>query len=243
MKVKFLGKKQEGIASYSPALLDSVKRNSAATMNAFFGFDYWTAYEFSYLNSSNQPMLQMLEIKIPMSSKKTVESKSLKLYLASFYKRKFSHPKNAFNVIERDLSILLNAKVKVTKITKFAQPPKSTLMSAESKRVAKNKVVRFEGFRSVCPVTGQPDWATIYFHSDSSSLDLQKLNKVLKSYREQGDFHETCIENIFLSLYKDQKLLNLTVFGRFLRRGGIDINPLRSSSPKSFFLNFRNSAQ
>jgi 7-cyano-7-deazaguanine reductase len=243
VKVKFLGKTQEGISSYSPKLLDSVNRNNTASMDSFFGCDYWTAYEFSYLNASNQPVLQMLEIKIPMSSRQTVESKSLKLYLASFYKRKFTHVQSAFNIIERDLSTLLDARIKVKKITKFAQPPKSYLMTAKSKRIVKNKVVRFEGFRSICPVTSQPDWATIYFYSDSNSLDLQKLNKLLKSYREQGDFHETCIESIFLSLYREQNLSNLTVFGRFLRRGGIDINPLRSSSAASIFVNFRDIPQ
>ena len=110
MKVKFLGKTQEGISSYSPKLLDSVNRNNTASMDSFFGCDYWTAYEFSYLNASNQPVLQMLEIKIPMSSRQTVESKSLKLYLASFYKRKFTHVQSAFNIIERDLSTLLDAR-------------------------------------------------------------------------------------------------------------------------------------
>ncbi|MDA7851737.1 7-cyano-7-deazaguanine reductase [Gammaproteobacteria bacterium] len=238
MKVKFLGKHQ-GVSEYSPALLDAVNRNNIESMASYFGYDLWTAYEFSYLNSLNQPVLEILEIKIPKSTLQTVESKSLKLYLASFYKRKFNNIQSALQIIERDLSRLLDGKVKVKKITKLIHPPKSYLIHSGSKTIARNRVIRFEGFRSICPVTSQPDWATIYFHSTSNSMNLQKLGKLLKSYREQGDFHETCIEDIFLQLYKDQNLTNLTVFGRFLRRGGIDINPMRSTHSKPMFSHFR----
>jgi 7-cyano-7-deazaguanine reductase len=242
VKVKFLGKNQ-GISSYSPELLDSVDRNNIPSMLSYFGYDLWTAYEFSYLNSSNHPVLAILEIKIPMTTKQTVESKSLKLYLASFYKRKFTKIQNALKIIERDLSNLLGGTVKVKTVQKLLHPPKSQLITSHSRTIARNKIIRFEGFRSVCPVTSQPDWATIYFHSVSDSINAQELSKLLKSYREQGDFHETCIENIFLKLYKDQNLLNLTIFGRFLRRGGIDINPMRSTHKKRFFNHFTDAHQ
>lgn len=212
-------------------------------MLSYFGYDLWTAYEFSYLNSSNQPVLAILEIKIPMTTNQTVESKSLKLYLASFYKRKFTKIQNALKIIETDLSNLLDDNVKVKKIQKLLHPPKSQLITSHSRTITRNKIFRFEGFRSVCPVTSQPDWATIYFHSASDSINAQELSKLLKSYREQGDFHETCIENIFLKLHKDQNILNLTIFGRFLRRGGIDINPMRSTHNKPFFTHFRDAHQ
>jgi len=238
VKVKFLGKNQ-GVLPYSPGLLDAVSRNNLSSMDLYFGYDLWTAYEFSYLNSSNQPVLEILEIKIPMSTKQTVESKSLKLYLASFYKKKFTKLQKALKLIEKDLSFLLNARVQVKKINKLLHPPKSYLITGKARVIARDKIFRFEGFRSICPVTSQPDWATLYFHSASDQVNLQTLSKQLKSYREQGDFHETCIENIFLNLCQDQNLSNLTVFGRFLRRGGIDINPLRSTAKQSVFKHFR----
>ena len=117
------------------------------------------------------------------------------------------------------------------------------LVNNKKNLIPKNKIIRFEGFRSICPVTNQPDWANIYIHSSDDQIDAKKLNRLLKSYREHGDFHETCIESIFLLLLEDFKLSNVTVFGRFLRRGGIDINPLRSTQSKLLFSNFRDLSQ
>jgi 7-cyano-7-deazaguanine reductase len=109
--------------------------------------------------------------------------------------------------------------------------------------VPKNKVMRFQGFRSICPVTSQPDWGNVYIHSGSDSIDSKKLIKLLKAYRNKGDFHEACIESIFISLRNDFKIDDLTVYGKFLRRGGIDINPIRSTSKKLIFKNFRDFSQ
>ena len=103
--------------------------------------------------------------------------------------------------------------------------------------------MRFQGFRSICPVTSQPDWGNVYIHSCSDSIDSKKLIKLLKSYRNKGDFHEACIESIFISLRNDFKIDDLTVYGKFLRRGGIDINPIRSTSKKLIFKNFRDFSQ
>ena len=118
-------------------------------------------------------------------------------------------------------------------------PPKSILINGLSKTIKKNTVVRYKGFRSICPVTSQPDWANIYLHSTTNNLDSKKFIKVLKSFRERGDFHETCIDSIFITLINDFKFDDLTLCGRFLRRGGIDINPIRSTKKKIFFKNFR----
>ena len=92
-------------------------------------------------------------------------------------------------------------------------------------------------------MTSQPDWGNVYIHSASDSIDSKKLIKLLKSYRNKGDFHEACIESIFLSLRNDFKIDDLTVYGKFLRRGGIDINPIRSTSKKLIFKNFRDFSQ
>ncbi|MDA9618172.1 hypothetical protein N9S77_02820 [Pseudomonadota bacterium] len=92
-------------------------------------------------------------------------------------------------------------------------------------------------------VTSQPDWANIYFYSSTDAIESKPLLKLLKSYRTRGDFHEACIESIFFTMISDLKLEDLTVYGRFLRRGGIDINPIRSMTRKILFQNFRDSIQ
>ena len=244
MKSKHLGKDTlYKLETYSPSFLDAVKRNSPKKVAAYFGHDYWNAYEFSYLNANNQPVLESLEIKIPMASIYTVESKSLKLYLASFFNKKFNDPEKAYGLISKDLSKLLKADVSVKKKVRYQKSPKSILLNKSVKKIAKNKVIKFEGFRSICPVTSQPDWANIYFYSNSNAIEPKPLLKLLKSYRTHGDFHEACIESIFFTMISDLKLEDLTVYGRFLRRGGIDINPVRSMSRKLVFQNFRDSIQ
>tara|TARA_Y100000741_G_scaffold87634_1_gene64757 strand:+ start:1639 stop:2370 length:732 start_codon:yes stop_codon:yes gene_type:complete len=243
VKIKYLGQQSTPkLDSYSPDFLDSIPRHNQH-LNKFFGLDYWNAYEFSYLNSKNLPVIEALEIKIPMHSAFTVESKSLKLYLASFYNKKFNNSTRAYKLIEGDLSKLLNSQVSVRKLNRFDDAPSSTLVSRFKNKVPKNKVIHFQGFRSICPVTSQPDWGNIYIHSMSNPMDSKKLIKFLKSYRNKGDFHEACIESIFISLRDDFKIDDLTVYGKFLRRGGIDINPIRSTSKKLIFKNFRDFSQ
>ena len=243
MKIKYLGQQSTPkLDSYSPDFLDSIPRHNQH-LNKFFGLDYWNAYEFSYLNSKNLPVIEALEIKIPMHSAFTVESKSLKLYLASFYNKKFNNSTRAYKLIEGDLRKLLNSQVSVRKLNRFDDAPSSTLISRFKNKVPKNKVIHFQGFRSICPVTSQPDWGNIYIHSMSNPMDSKKLIKFLKSYRNKGDFHEACIESIFISLRDDFKIDDLTVYGKFLRRGGIDINPIRSTSKKLIFKNFRDFSQ
>jgi 7-cyano-7-deazaguanine reductase len=244
VKSKHLGKKTDyKLETYSPNFLDSVNRNSSTKIKPFFGHDFWNAYEFSYLNSQNQPVLESLEIKIPMTSLLTVESKSLKLYLASLFNKKFTDPKRAYRLIEKNLSQLTDSQVTVKKKISYQSPPQARLLNSAIKNIAKNKVIKFEGFRSICPVTSQPDWANIYFHSASHPIEPKPLIKLMESYRSKGDFHEACIESIFLSMLEDLKMDDLTVYGRFLRRGGIDINPLRSTNRKFIFSNFRDRTQ
>ena len=243
MKVNYLGRQSnKKLDSYSADFLDAIPRNNQ-NLDSFFGLDYWNAYEFSYLNSKNHPVIETIEIKISMHSVLTVESKSLKLYLGSFYNKKFKDPSRAYKLVENDLTKLLNSNVSVKKLNRFSNAPNSSLISRFKNKVPRNKVVCFEGFRSICPVTSQPDWGNIYIHSTSHFLDSKKLIKFLKSFRNKGDFHEACIESIFITLLEDFAIDNLTVYGKFLRRGGIDINPIRSTSKKLIFNNFRDFSQ
>jgi 7-cyano-7-deazaguanine reductase len=96
----------------------------------------------------------------------------------------------------------------------------------------------FSGFRSICPVTSQPDFANIYIHTNAK-LDVDWLKTYLTSFREKGEFHEQCTQDMFIELSKKYPGFNFEVCGRFMRRGGIDINPIRSSQKKLLFKNFR----
>jgi len=206
-----------------------------------FGCDYWNAYEFSFLINKKQ-QLKILEIIIPFSSKYTVESKSLKLYLNNFYNIDKSEG-SIIDIIKNDLSKLTQSDVNVSFIQKFPKPPKSTsLNSYKNKFLKPNSLYLYEGFRSICPVTSQPDWANIYIKSNKKIENIW-IYKLLYSYRNKGDFHEDCITGIYNKIKNKYKPNELVIYGRFLRRGGIDINPIRSSNKKILYKNFRSYMQ
>ena len=124
-------------------------------------------------------------------------------------------------------------------IIKFAQKLNSTNLSPLrsgniSLKVQKNNgnLLKFEGFRSLCPVTFQPDFATIYIQHKSEVTPSKEIIDHLLTYRTKGEFHERCIEDICSHLSLSFNLKSLTVIGRFMRRGGIDINPIRSLAKK-----------
>ena len=233
---KFLGKKTSDYSKGSAKSLDPIFRKSS---DIIYGVDYWNAYEFSYIDHNSMPVLKVLEIKIPSDSLQTVESKSLKIYLNSFYKKKFSNTKNVFSKIKKDLDKVTQSNVQVSFIKSFK--PKPLCIDINTSKLISSKVnspICFIGFRSICPVTSQPDFANIYIASDTK-MNLKWLKSYLKSYREKGEFHEQCIEDIFNGVMKKYACTKLEVAGRFMRRGGIDINPVRSTHKKLFFNNFR----
>ena len=228
MKPKFLGKKNTSFRSPDENILDAISREPIKDM---FGEDIWNAYEFHFLSKNYQPILLPLEIRIPASSEKTVESKSLKLYLNSY-----SDFKSTQNIIiakiTKDLSNITKSNVIVKAMVKknYSVKPKSLRYV----KVQKNNgnLLKFEGFRSLCPVTFQPDFATIYIQHKSEVTPSKEIIDHLLTYRTKGEFHERCIEDICSHLSLSFNLKSLTVIGRFMRRGGIDINPIRSLAKK-----------
>ena len=235
MKTKHLGKNNSKPA-IGYKILDPIERIRSSKS---FGYDFWNAYEFSYLDVNKQPTLKVLEIKIPASSKFIIESKSLKLYLNSFYKKTFPSERHVLAKIEKDFSKVSKASIELKFIKKFQVEPISlNLNTTTRKYTKKNYPICFDGFRSICPVTSQPDFAKIYILTPAK-IDTKWLRKLLSSFKESGEFHEQCIENIFSKLSKNFPNENIEVCGRFLRRGGIDINPIRSSKKTLFFKNFR----
>jgi len=235
MKTKHLGKNNtKPITGYK--ILDPIERIRSSES---YGYDFWNAYEFSYLDFNKQPTLKVLEIKIPASSSFIIESKSLKLYLNSFYKKTFSSDRHVLTKIAKDLSKVSTSKIELKFVKKFQVEPSSlNLNTTTRKYTKKNHPVCFDGFRSICPVTSQPDFAKIYILTPAK-IETKWLRKLLSSFKESGEFHEQCIENIFSKLSKNFPNENIEVCGRFLRRGGIDINPIRSSKKTLFFKNFR----
>ena len=236
MKTKILGKKSKKLNFSGKDLLDSIPRNSKKLKH---GIDIWNVYDFMFKDKKEVPHLKVLEIIIPSNSKFIVEYKSMKLYLNSFYDIAFTNQSEILKKIKRDLKSLIKDDVKLRFIDKFSVEPKNiNLNQSNCETIQRKKIIKFNGFRSICPVTSQPDFANIYIYS-SDSLSRDWLLSYLTSFKDHGDFHEQCIESVFNTILRNFNPKHLEVAGRFQRRGGIDINPVRGTHKKFLFKNFR----
>jgi 7-cyano-7-deazaguanine reductase len=256
-----LGKSSEYIATYTPSLLFPIPRAvkwaelglSAETL-PYQGVDFWNCFELSWLLPSGKPVVAMGEFAIPADSPNIIESKSFKLYLNSLNQSVFSSADELMAVLVKDLSAAAGKPVGVrvrslaevtaegvqaapgvcideldVAISNYAQP-QPELLRCDAGRVVEESL-HSHLLKSNCPVTGQPDWGTLVVEYCGAALDHASLLAYLVSFRQHADFHEQCVERIFLDL---QRLLNpehLTVYARYVRRGGLDINPYRSSGP------------
>lgn len=231
MNPKYLGKHNSLSRNSS---LDRISRKeSRKGFNKFesYGLDIWNAYEFSYL-LNGKPKIVVLEISIPSNSKYTIESKSMKLFLNSFFNKNFANQAEVINILTKRISKKCNLGVKIVSKSSFKTFDRN-------KYTNKSGLLVYKGFRSICPVTSQPDWGNIYIYSSSNTLNKKEIYNFLFSLRNHGGFHENCVEKIFLYIKETFSIDHLEICGRFLRRGGIDINPIRSSQKKLFFTNFR----
>ena len=236
MKTKVLGKKSNKSNISGKEYLDSIPRVSK---NIKHGIDIWNVYDFMFKNNKGVPHLKVLEIIIPSNSKFIVESKSMKLYLNSFYDIAFSHYSEILKKIKHDLKLLIKDEVELKFLNKFSVEPKNiNLNQLKTRTIKGGNIIKFNGFRSICPVTSQPDFANIYIYS-SDSLSRDWLLSYLTSFKDHGDFHEQCIESIFNTILTRFNPKHLEIAGRFQRRGGIDINPVRGTHKKILFRNFR----
>ena len=236
MKTKVLGKKIKKIDVSGKDFLDSIPRNSKKIKH---GIDIWNVFDFMFKDKKEVPHLKVLEIIIPSSSKFIVESKSMKLYLNSFYDVAFNNQAEILKKIKRDLKSIIKDDVKLRFLDKFSVEPKNiSLNQSNRKTIQREKIIKFNGFRSICPVTSQPDFANIYIYS-SDPLSRDWLLSYLTSFKDHGDFHEQCIETIFNTILTSFNPKHLEIAGRFQRRGGIDINPVRGTHKKFLFRNFR----
>ena len=231
MKPRYLGKHNSLSKSYS---LDRISRKeSRKDFNKFksYGLDIWNAYEFSYL-LNGKPKIVVLEISIPSDSKYTIESKSMKLFLNSFFNKNYEMHAEVISMLTKRISKKCNSEVKIVSKSSFKTFDNDIFTN-------KPGFIVYKGFRSICPVTSQPDWGNIYIYSSTNTLNKKEIFDFLFSLRNHGGFHENCVEKIFLYIKETFLVDHLEICGRFFRRGGIDINPIRSTQKRLFFENFR----
>nr|WP_067285836.1 NADPH-dependent 7-cyano-7-deazaguanine reductase QueF [Marinobacterium profundum] len=216
----------------------------------FAGEDIWNAYEVSWLNGRGKPVVRLAEFRIPASSSHIIESKSFKLYLNSFNLSRFDSEAVVSALMTQDLSAVAGGEVQVRLIAPDASAPIGSfegscldeldveiehyqpapeLLGAGENVVTESLYSHL--LKSNCPVTGQPDWASIQVSYTGPQIDREGLLRYLVSYREHGDFHEQCVENIFMDIWQQCRPESLSVYARYVRRGGLDINPYRSSQP------------
>jgi len=242
-----LGKNSLFPRTYNKDILFFIPRKKSDILN-IDGYDLWNCYEFSYLDSYGKPVNKLLRLIYSALSPNIVESKSLKLYLSSFSMTVFDNI--PIEIIRNDLQNGLQSDVKIvvfdcfdpfsyTNIEKdkFIDNIKvdidqysldsNLLQVIESDREDIDEVYS-NLLKTNCPITGQPDWATLYIsYKSKNRIDKISLIKYIVSFRNHNDYHETCCERIFCDLYKILEPTWLIVNTYFTRRGGIEINPHR----------------
>lgn len=252
-----LGQATDYPQAYAPGVLFPIPRaqgRAALGLGAgplpFQGVDVWTHYEVSWLDARGKPRVAVAEIRVPATSPSLIESKSMKLYFNSLNFERFDSAEAFRRVVEADLSAAAGAPVTLALLPAtatgqgFADLPGECLddldiacdvfevdpglLRAESDRVV-SETLHSHLLRSRCPVTHQPDWASVMIRYTGPALDREGLLAYLVSYRNQSDFHEQCVERIYLDLMARCHPTALAVYARYTRRGGLDINPFRSS--------------
>lgn len=255
-----LGKNSPGVESYAPTLLCPLSRQPGRAELGyvepplpFSGVDIWNLYELSWLNGKGLPQVAIGRLNVPCDSPNLVESKSLKLYLNSFNQSCFDSIETVAATIKADLGECLQANIGVQlyplaelpgqiattgvagesldnlDVTAEYYTPRPQLLKVGDQQVAERLYSNL--FRSRCPVTGQPDWATIIIDYQGPLIERASLLQYLVSFRKHNGFHEQCVERIFVDINERCQPTTLSVYAAFLRRGGIDINPLRTNNP------------
>jgi 7-cyano-7-deazaguanine reductase len=254
-----LGRRVTGSTRYDPELLFPIERGEGRARLGlgegslpFSGTDVWHAYELSWLEAGGRPRVAVGRIEVPAASPRMVESKSLKLYLNAFNGSTFDDVDAVRETIARDLREATGGAVSVTLAGlddpafhgvaapgvcideaplagPVPAPARELLRVDAGEPVA--ETLHSHLLRSLCPVTAQPDWATVVVSYRGPRLDRGALLAYLVAFREHQDFHEQCVERIFLDLSAVLSPEALAVQALYTRRGGLDISPWRSSAP------------
>jgi 7-cyano-7-deazaguanine reductase len=238
----------------------------------FFGADVWTAFELSWLNPRGKPQLALAHITVPCETPNIIESKSFKLYLNSFNNTRFADASEVLTRLRVDLSEAAwrgtagtsTVGVRLLGPELFDQEPVRELDGLSLDRLdiacdryspAPDLLRTTPGeppvtetlvsnlLKSNCLVTGQPDWGSVQISYSGDAIDQEGLLQYLVSFRNHNEFHEQCVERIFMDIWQRCKPSRLTVYARYTRRGGLDINPLRTSHPQTLPPNTRMARQ
>ena len=222
-------------------------------MLPFAGEDIWNAYELSWLDTVGKPMVATGEFRIPANSPNIIESKSLKLYLNSLNGARYESPEAVRSTIAADLGRVCGAEALVRlHASEFAGMPAQgepvghcidteeleeptydldpeLLNDSVDSQSPDAETLHSNLLKTNCPVTGQPDWATVMIRYRGPRIRRAALLAYLVSYRNHAEFHEQCVERMFVDIERFCRPLALSVYARYLRRGGLDINPFRSN--------------
>jgi 7-cyano-7-deazaguanine reductase len=227
----------------------------------FLGADLWTAFELGWLNPRGKPQVAIAHVTVPADSSHIVESKSFKLYLNSFNNTRFDSAEAVRETIRRDLSqavwhggpvrSMVGVRVLESALfeTETIQPlegllldrldvecdryePDPGLLRAAHEEAPVSEVLVSHLLRSHCPVTHQPDWGSLQISYTGPQIDQEGLLRYIVSLREHHGFHEQCVERIYMDILRRCRPTRLSVYARFTRRGGLDINPWRASHPQ-----------
>ncbi len=251
-----LGKSNAYKDNYQPELLHPIHRGEAREKLfgpiaelPFSGYDYWTAYELSWLNRKGKPICAMAEFAFPADSTAIVESKSFKYYLNSYNQTQFVNSDHVRQTLVHDLSSAVGAQVKVSlrgpddpfdapslpgtcvdshELENPVYEPDAGLLKIRAGQRA-NETLFSHLLKSNCPVTGQPDWASIWVTYKGNKITEASLLAYIVSFRKHQDFHENCVERIFADIQQQCQPESLSVYARYTRRGGLDINPFRTN--------------
>ncbi|MBS3798604.1 NADPH-dependent 7-cyano-7-deazaguanine reductase QueF [Pseudoalteromonas sp. BDTF-M6] len=259
LQASLLGKTTEYKDSYDASLLYPIARKLNRDdlgideqALPFQGEDLWTGYELSWLNGKGKPQVAVAEFVFPCQSPSIIESKSFKLYLNSFNQTRFESMDKVREILEADLSKAVQTPVKVTlygpddtsqfaatalpgfcideldiEIDTFDLDPALLQLATNSEPVEQTLYSHL--LKSNCLITSQPDWASVVIRYKGPQLCHESLLRYLVSFRSHNEFHEQCVERIFSDIMALAKPQELEVYARYTRRGGLDINPYRST--------------
>ena len=253
-----LGKSTAYVNTYDPGLLYPIARSDKRSELGitgslpFFGMDIWNAYEVSWLNLRGKPQVAIATFQVPADSPNIVESKSLKLYLNSLNQTRVTDIEALSDLLRTDISAAVGAgiQVRLTGPEDFGKlgmgelegllldrldievdsyRPDPELLTANRDESAVEEKLVSHLLKSNCLVTNQPDWASVQIHYVGPAINQEGLLRYLIGFREHQEFHEQCVERIFMDLLRRCTPTKLMVMARYTRRGGIDINPWRSN--------------
>jgi 7-cyano-7-deazaguanine reductase len=223
----------------------------------FYGFDLWNHYEVSWLDEKGKPIVALAEIVYRCDSPNLIEAKSMKLYFNSLNNTKFKDINQLTTIIKKDLSERVGSEVdvKITLINEVIEDKfhrgftgncidqldveiisytiEPAFLTTEDHIV--EEVIYSDLLKSNCLVTGQPDWGSVQIIYKGKKINHTGLLKYIVSFRNHTEFNEQCIERVFIDIMRQCKPTELTVYGRYTRRGGMDINPYRSTKLGNHF--------